>query len=71
MVGISPDAWRCAQEAMGPVTAAITVACMLQRVSGIRSPGGYLRALTTKAGQRAFSPGPMVIALLNSGARAA
>ncbi|MGC9371101.1 MAG: plasmid replication protein RepC [Paracoccaceae bacterium] len=71
MMGISPDAWRCAQEAMGPVTAAITLACMLQRVSEIRSPGGYLRALTTKAGQGAFSPGPMVMALLNSGARAA
>lgn len=71
MMGISPDAWRCAQQAMGPVNAAITLACMLQKVSDIRSPGGYLRALTTKAELGAFSPGPMVMALLNSDVRAA
>lgn len=70
MMGISPDAWQQAVKAMGPPNAAITLACILQRISEIRSPGGYLRALTNKAGQGAFSPGPMVMALLNGEGRA-
>ncbi len=67
MMGISPDAWRQAQQAMGPEVAAITVVAMLQRVADIKSPGGYLRALTRKATDGAFSPGPMVMSLLNAG----
>ncbi len=67
MMGISPDAWIKAQQEMGPEVAAITLAAMLQRVSEIQSPGGYLRALTRKAADGAFSPGPMVMALLNTG----
>ena len=67
MMGISPDAWRQAQQAMGPEVAAITVVAMLQRVADIQSPGGYLRALTRKATDGAFSPGPMVMSLLNTG----
>ena len=65
-MGISPDAWTKAQQEMGPEVAAITLAAMLQRISEIKSPGGYLRALTRKATDGAFSPGPMVMALLNS-----
>lgn len=68
MMGISPDAWLEAQRAMGPENAAITVVCILQRVSEINSPGGYLRALSRKAQDGGFSPGPMVMALLNTGA---
>lgn len=64
MMGISPDAWAEAERAMGAETAAITVAAILQRVSEIQSPGGYLRALSRKAAQGGFSPGPMVMALL-------
>ncbi|WP_421701010.1 plasmid replication protein RepC [Aliiroseovarius sp.] len=64
MMGISPDAWAEAVEAMGPEVAAITVAGILQRVSDIKSPGGYLRALSRKAAVGAFSPGPMIMALL-------
>ena len=67
MMGISPDAWAKAQEVMGPEVAAITVAGILQRVAEINSPGGYLRALTRKAEDGAFSPGPMIMALLNTG----
>ncbi len=67
MMGISPDAWTQAQRAMGPEVAAITVVAMLQRVADIKSPGGYLRALTRKATDGAFSPGPMVMSLLNAG----
>lgn len=69
MMGISPDAWQQAVKAMGASNAAITLACILQRFQYIRSPGGYLRALTNKATDEAFSPGPMVMALLNGGGR--
>lgn len=71
MMGISPDAWQQAQVAMGRETAAITVACILQRIAEINSPGGYLRALTRKAEEAAFSPGPMVMALLNTSTKSA
>jgi len=64
MMGISPDAWTDAQRIMGPEVAAVTVAGILQRVNDIRSPGGYLRALTRKAEDGCFSPGPMIMALL-------
>ncbi|MEM9969281.1 MAG: plasmid replication protein RepC [Pseudomonadota bacterium] len=69
MMGISPDAWAKAQRAMGPEVAAITVAGILQRVAEINCPGGYLGALTRKAEDGAFSPGPMIMALLNTGQR--
>lgn len=71
MMGISPDAWTQAQLAMGAENAAITLVCILQRVTEINSPGGYLRALTAKADLGTFSPGPMVMALLNGDAKAA
>ena len=64
MLGISPSAWREACLAMGPEEAAVVLLAMLERFEDIRSPGGYLRALTTKAGQGAFSCGPMVMALM-------
>ena len=64
MLGISPDAWHEACENMGEVTAAITLACILQKSAEIMRPGGYLRALTEKAATTGFSPGPMVMALL-------
>ncbi|MGX9357445.1 plasmid replication protein RepC [Roseobacteraceae bacterium S113] len=65
MLGISPHAWEQAQIVMGSETAAIVLAGILQRVDDIRAPGGYLRALTEKAETGAFSPGPMIMALLN------
>ncbi|PCJ04815.1 MAG: replication initiation protein [Rhodobacteraceae bacterium] len=64
-MGISPDAWAEAQRVMGAEVAAITVAAILQRVDDIRSPGGYLRSLTSKSAAGGFSPGPMVMALLS------
>lgn len=66
MLGISQDAWREAVEVMGAETASICVAGILQRIKDIHSPGGYLRALTRKAENGAFSPGPMIMALLSS-----
>ncbi|MFD1343983.1 plasmid replication protein RepC [Litorisediminicola beolgyonensis] len=71
MMGISAHAWETACADMGPLDAAITLACILERTDSIQSPGGYLRALTTKAGQGAFSPGPMVMALLSTGSKKA
>lgn len=71
MMGIPSSAWQEAQDLMGPETAAATVACILQRFSDIKSPGGYLRALASKAAVGTFSPGPMVMALLNMPDRAA
>ena len=67
MIGISNDAWQDACRVMGPGQAATTVAAILQRAAHIRSPGGYLRALTRRAEDAAFSPGPMVMALLKAG----
>jgi replication initiation protein RepC len=66
-LGISPSAWGEAVRDMGPEEAAVVVGAILQRFSEISSPGGYLRALTRKASNRAFSSGPMVMALLNRG----
>ncbi len=70
MMGVSPDAWQEAIQTMGRPTAAIALVCILQRIQHIRSPGGYLRSLTRKAAEGAFSPGPMVMALLNPDRRA-
>ena len=64
MLGISTDAMHKARKAMGPVEAAITVACILQRHEAIKSPGGYLRALTARAVDGKFSVRPMVDALV-------
>jgi replication initiation protein RepC len=63
-MGISASAWEEAQRFMGPEQASIVVAAMLERFEDIRSPGGYLRALTTKAVAGEFSCGPMVMALI-------
>jgi replication initiation protein RepC len=63
-MGISASAWEEAQRFMGPEQASIVVVAMLERFADIRSPGGYLRALTTKAAAGKFSCGPMVMALI-------
>lgn len=67
MMGISRSVWTDAQRALGPEQAAVTLAAILQKGPAIERPGGYLRALTVKAGQGAFSPGPMIMALLRGG----
>jgi replication initiation protein RepC len=63
-MGISVSAWEEAQRCMGPEQASIVVVAMLERFSDIRSPGGYLRALTSKAAAGEFSCGPMLMALI-------
>lgn len=64
-MGITTSAWEEAQRYMGPEQAAVVVLAILERFSDIRSPGGYLRALTMKAAAGEFSCGPMIMALLN------
>ncbi|WP_232520820.1 plasmid replication protein RepC [Rhodobacter sp. CZR27] len=71
MMGISPSAWEEAQAEMGAETAAIAVVAMLQRFASIRNPGGYLRSLSRRASEGAFSPGPMIMALLSHDSRRA
>jgi replication initiation protein RepC len=64
-MGISASAWEEAQRCMGPEQASIVVVAMLERFGEIKSPGGYLRALTSKAAAGEFSCGPMVMALMS------
>ena len=66
MLGVSPSAFEDAQQAMGERQAAIVLAAILQRGPAIASPGGYLRDLTQKAKAGAFSPGPMLMALIGN-----
>lgn len=63
-MGISASAWEDAQRCMGREQASIVVVAILERFADIRSPGGYLRALTAKAAAGEFSCGPMVMALI-------
>lgn len=63
-MGISVAAWEDALRFMGPEQASIVLVAMLERFADIRSPGGYLRALTSKAAAGEFSCGPMVMALI-------
>jgi replication initiation protein RepC len=65
-LGVSPSAYEEACHVMGPETAAIVVACILQRANHINSAGGYLRALTEKARAGQFSVGPMLMAALKA-----
>ncbi|GLI95735.1 plasmid replication protein RepC [Methylocystis echinoides] len=70
-LGVSPDAWAQALDAMGEHDAAIVIAAILQRGDEIRSAGGYLRVLTAKARAGEFSLGPVLMALLRGKAAAA
>ncbi|TKT75916.1 replication initiation protein [Aquamicrobium sp. LC103] len=63
MLGISTDAWLQARKVMGELDAAIVVAAILERVAEIRSPGGYLRHLSSRAATGRFSVKPMLAAL--------
>ena len=53
---------------MGREEAAVVLLAMLERLEDIRSPGGYLRALSSKAALGEFSCGPMIMALLKRAA---
>lgn len=63
---ITPSAYQAACSVMGIENVSAVVACILQKAETIKSPGGYLRDLTTKAGRGEFSLGPMLMALLRA-----
>ena len=63
-IGVSPDAWAQALEVLGEHDTSIVIAAILQRGEEIRSAGGYLRVLTSKARAGEFSLGPVLMALL-------
>jgi replication initiation protein RepC len=65
-LGVSPSAYEDACHVMGPETAGVAIACILQRVQHINSAGGYLRVLTQKARAGEFSVGPMLMAALKA-----
>lgn len=63
MLGIDQPVLAQAKQYMGATSAAISLLCILERASEIRSPGAYLRRLTQKASSGAFSVLPMLSAL--------
>jgi replication initiation protein RepC len=65
-LGVSPSAYEEACHVMGQETAAMVIACILQRAQHINSAGGYLRVLTEKAAAGQFSVGPMLMAALKT-----
>lgn len=65
-LGVSPSAYEDACHVMGQETAAVVIACILQRAQHINSAGGYLRVLTEKARAGQFSVGPMLMAALRT-----
>ena len=67
MMGICASAWAMAKQTMGVETAAIVLAVILQRFTQIRSPGGYLRSISTLAGKGGLKIGAMLQALPASG----
>lgn len=64
MLGISKDAWERAVRVMGQGAALSVLAYVVQRGSEIHSAGGYLRSLTEKAENGAFSIRPMMDSLV-------
>jgi len=66
MLGIDNQTWDEARRSMGDETAAVSIACMLQRATTIRRPGAYLRVLGQKAASRQLSAPAMVRALLRT-----
>ena len=65
-LGVTPSAYEDACHTMGQETAAVVIACILQRAQHINSAGGYLRVLTEKARAGQFSVGPMLMAALKA-----
>ncbi|MQB07174.1 replication initiation protein RepC [Agrobacterium tumefaciens] len=71
MLGVTPSAYQHACTVMGPENAATVVACILERSNHITSAGGYLRDLARRSEKGAFSVGPMLMALMRTGAQQA
>lgn len=67
MLGIDAEVYQSARTVMGERGAAVTVLCMLERLSSIQRPGAYLRGLVQRAGQGRFNlPGLLRSARLSA-----
>lgn len=66
MLGISADAYNEACTVLGPETTATVLACLLERAEHIHSAGGYLRDLTRRAKNQAFTVSSMLSARLRA-----
>lgn len=69
MLGITPSAIASAHFIMGKQATAIVIACLLQKITSITSPGGYLRQLVRKCEAGSFSPVAMIQALARESVR--
>ena len=69
MMGIQGSVWKSAKDSMGQEASACVMACMLQRAADIRNPTGYLKKLTAQFREGVFELRPMVVTLLNAGAK--
>ncbi len=63
MMGVTTSVWKEAQYTMGKAQAATALAAMLQRFAEIQSPSAYIKSLSQKASQGAFTCGAMIRAL--------
>lgn len=66
MLQINRPTFQAACRAMGPLNAAVVIACIYERAGDINSAGAYLRDLSQRACLRQFSASPMLLALLRS-----
>lgn len=71
MLGISGPLWRQARRTIGEANAAVVIAAMLERAEALRSPAAYLCDLAQRAEKGAFSPRPMLNALIEARLRKA
>ncbi|PRA82554.1 replication initiation protein [Ochrobactrum sp. MYb29] len=65
-LGISQSAYRDAVSFMGAEATSTTIAWILQKLTTINSPGGYLRSLTQKARAGGFSIGRLLFSGMRS-----
>ena len=63
MIGVERPVLQDAENSMGPAQAAVTVLCMLERLTTIRNPGGYLRRLSQLAKDGKYDVGQGLLAL--------
>jgi len=65
-IGIDAKLYQMAQKVLGAQNTAITIAYLLERYNDIRSVSGYLRILTEKAADGAFSAKYLMLSVLNA-----
>ncbi len=63
MIGVERSVLKDAENSMGPAQAATTILCMLERLTTIHNPGGYLRRLSQLAKQGKYDAGQGLMTL--------